>query len=468
MAEVTFLGAAQEVTGSCHLLESEATGTVILDCGMHQGGDAIKRLRKDNFNFDVANLNAVILSHAHLDHCGLLPKLVHQGFSGPIYCTAATADLLRIMLNDAAGLYERDLARENLRAQRKGSKRQIKPEYTLSDVEHVFKLCEGSPYGKSVPIADEASVTFHDAGHILGSAIVEIKFKEEGKEKCLVFSGDLGNKDSTLMNDPAMLRQADMVLMESTYGNRNHRDMDETLSQLTEILARTWDRGGNILIPAFAVGRTQEILFHLGHLHYEGLLDKWQVFLDSPMALQVTKLYDKWLHLLDEDDVKELTDVQKKSLEGFLPSLRISESPQDSMAINEIEKGAIVIAGSGMCTGGRIRHHLKHRIWREENTLLFIGFQAVGTLGRNLVDGAKKVRMFNEEFAVKATIETLGGFSAHAGQDELVEWIGAFTSNPQIALVHGETLSMQALASRLEKEKGIVCHLPAQNDSVTF
>ena len=468
MAEVTFLGAAQEVTGSCHMIQSAAFGRIILDCGMHQGGDAVKRLQKDNFDFDVASLDAVILSHAHLDHSGLLPKLVHQGFSGPIYCTAATADLLRIMLNDAAGLYERDLARKNLRAQRKGSKRQIEPEYTLRDVERVFKLCKGIPYRKPVSFGSEATVTFHDAGHILGSAIVEIKLTEDGKEKCLVFSGDLGNKDSTLMNDPAQLTKADMVLMESTYGNRNHRDIGQTMTQFTEILARTWERSGNILIPAFAVGRTQEILFHLGQLHHEGLLDNWQVFLDSPMALQVTKLYDKWLHLLDKDDVKELTDVQKKSLEGFLPTLQISESPQDSMAINEIEKGAIVIAGSGMCTGGRIRHHLKHRIWREENTLLFIGFQAVGTLGRNLVDGAKKVRMFNDEFAVKATIETLGGFSAHAGQDELVEWISAYTNNPQVALVHGESLAMQALAKRLQQDKGIDCQTPAQNESITF
>lgn len=270
------------------------------------------------------------------------------------------------------------------------------------------------------------------------------------------------------MNDPTQLDQASLVLMETTYGNRNHRNMDATLNELKDILSRTWERGGNVLIPSFAVGRTQKMLFYLGHLYYEGLLDQWQVFLDSPMALQVTKLYEKWLHLLDADDVKELTDVQKRSLEEFLPSLQISETPQDSMAINEFSKGVIVIAGSGMCTGGRIRHHLKHRVWRAENTLLFVGFQANGTLGRKLVDGASSIRMFNEEFAVKAAIETLGGFSAHAGQNELVEWITGFSNKPEVALVHGETQSMQALATRLEREHGMACQIPARNEEISF
>jgi len=468
LATITFLGAAQEVTGSCHLIESPAIGKVILDCGMHQGGDAVKRISKDRFDFDPKELDAVILSHAHLDHSGLLPKLVHQGFTGPIYCTSATADLLRIMLNDAAGLYERDLERINLRKQRRGRKGQIKPEYTQGDVDNALKQCQGRRYGASTAVGPEASVVFHDAGHILGSAIVELEFKEEGRTKRVVFSGDLGNKDSSLMNPPARLREADVVLMESTYGNRNHKNVQDTVDELAEILATTWDRGGNVMIPSFAVGRSQEILFHLGQFHHQGLLDNWQVFLDSPMALQVTRVYDKWLKLLDDKDVKELNDAQKNSLIGFLPSLQISESPQDSIAINEIKRGAIVIAGSGMCTGGRIRHHLKHRIWREENTLLFIGFQAMGTLGRQLVDGAKTVRMFGDEFAVKARIETLGGYSAHAGQDELVEWITSFETNPQVVLVHGEPIAMQALEARLEREHGISCKLPAPKETLSF
>jgi metallo-beta-lactamase family protein len=256
MATITFLGAAQEVTGSCHLLESSALGRIILDCGMHQGGDAVKRIKKDAFAFEPASIDAVILSHAHLDHSGLLPKLVHQGFQGKIYCTAATADLLRIMLNDAAGLYERDLERDNLRRRRQGRPLR-KAEYTQHDVDRVIKLCVGQSYRQQVQLSAEAAVTFHDAGHILGSAIVEISLQESGQKKTLVFSGDLGNPDSSLMNEPARLKQADVVLMESTYGMRNHRDMEQTFEQLTEILSETWQRGGNVLIPSFAVGRAQ-------------------------------------------------------------------------------------------------------------------------------------------------------------------------------------------------------------------
>ncbi len=468
MATVTFLGAAREVTGSCHLLESAACGRLILDCGMHQGGDAVRRLARDNFAFDPASLDAVILSHAHLDHCGLLPKLVNQGFSGPIYCTAASADLLGIMLRDAADLYARDLERELLRARRRGRRRRLVPEYTAQDVETVLRLCEGVPYRTAIPFTGGSSITFYDAGHILGSAIVELRIHEDGREKRLVFSGDLGNKDSSLMRDPEVLHQADLVLMESTYGNRDHRDMGETLDQLSTILGETWDRGGNVMIPAFAVGRTQELLFQLGHLHYQGLLDNWQIFLDSPMALEVTKLYDKWLRILDDADVRELDEAQKKSLEEFVPALQISESPQDFMAINEIDRGVIVIAGSGMCTGGRIRHHMKHRIWREENVLLFTGFQAQGTLGRRLVDGAERFRMFNDEFAVKARVETLGGFSAHAGQRELMAWAAAFDNEPRLALVHGETQAMQALAQKLGEAHGIDCLLPGSGEQIEF
>ncbi|MEQ8313224.1 MAG: MBL fold metallo-hydrolase [Gammaproteobacteria bacterium] len=468
MAKVTFLGAAREVTGSCHLLESPSTGRIILDCGMHQGGSPTSRLSRDNFEFDPETLDAVILSHAHLDHSGLLPKLVNRGFNGPIYCTTATAELLRIMLHDAYGLYKRELERDALHAQRKGKKPALKPEYTENDVEQVLDMCEPISYRTPRSLSPEANLSFFDAGHILGSAIVEITLTEQGKEKRLVFSGDLGNKDSKLMNDPEQLTRADLVLMESTYGNRNHRSMEETISQLTDILRETWERGGNIMIPAFAVGRTQEIIFYLGRLYHEGLLNDWQVFLDSPMATEVTRVYDRWLHLLDDNDIRSLEDADKESLEKFLPTLKISQTPQDSMAINEVESGAIIVAGSGMCTGGRIRHHIKHRIWREENTMLFAGFQAQGTLGRNLVEGAKKIRMFNDEFAVLARIETLGGFSAHAGQVELVEWAKAFEQGTKFALVHGEMLAMQVLATRLEAELGISVLMPEPNEQISF
>jgi metallo-beta-lactamase family protein len=467
MATLTFLGAAREVTGSCHLLESEAVGSLLLDCGMHQGGDATERIKKDNFQFDPPSLDGVILSHAHLDHSGLLPKLVHQGFDAPIYCTEATRDLLRILLYDALGLYERDLERDNLRRLRRGEEPE-EADYSEPDVEKVFKLCDTHRYRQPVKIGNNATLTFHDAGHILGSSIVELVIQEQGAGKKLVFSGDLGKRDSILMKDPAELHEADVLLMESTYGDRNHRDEPETLQQLTDILVATWDRGGNVMIPAFAVGRTQELIFYLGQLHHQGVLDNWQVFLDSPMAIEVTRVYDNWLHLMDHDDVKQLSDANRTSLEEFLPSLNLCVSSEESMAINKIKSGAIIIAGSGMCTGGRIRHHFKHRIWNPNNTIIFVGYQAQGTLGRLLVDGSDKIRMFGDEYVVKANIETLGGFSAHAGQQGLVDWICRFKNTSHRFLVHGETDAMETLAGKLARERNIHCQMPFQGERFHF
>jgi len=467
MATIRFWGAAQEVTGSCHELESVACGRILLDCGMHQGGDAVERLQREEFPFDPQNIDAVILSHAHLDHSGLLPKLVHEGFRGPIFCTEATAELLDIMLNDSVNIYQRDLERENLRLARKG-KPPIKPQYVWNDVNKTLKLCEPQPYNRPFAITDQTTVTFHDAGHILGSAIVEIALQEMHKRKTLVFSGDLGKKDTVLMNDPATLTQADVVLMESTYGDRDHRSMENTFDQLRDILRDSWDRGGNVLIPAFAVGRTQELLFYLGQLHREGALDNWQVFLDSPMAINVTRLYDRWLHTLDCDGVKPLCEGDQTLLNDFLPKLRLSVTPEDSMAINNVTRGAIVIAGSGMCTGGRIRHHFKQRIWNKRNCIIFVGFQAKGTLGRILVDGVKRIKLFGEEYIVKARIETLGGFSAHAGQRELVKWISRFQGDPQVVLVHGEPEALDTLSQKLWHDKGISVAIPSRGKSLAF
>ncbi|MEX2131288.1 MAG: MBL fold metallo-hydrolase [Pseudohongiellaceae bacterium] len=465
MATVTFFGAAREVTGSCHLLETESSARILLDCGMHQGGDAVSRLRKDNFPFKPSKIDAVVLSHAHLDHSGLLPKLVHQGFNGPVYCTAATAGLLEIMLNDSAGLYEKDLERENLRRRRE-DRRLVKPEYVRADVNRVIELCVKQSYRKPFFLEDGTEVCFHDAGHILGSAIVEVHLKDNERRRTLVFSGDLGKPGSILMNDPANLHKADLVMMESTYGDRNHRPQDNTIEQLTQILSNTWKQGGNILIPSFAVGRAQELIMHLGYLHHEGKLDDWQVFLDSPMAIEVTRVYDRWRHLLDGDDVRQLNSTLRASLEAFLPTLKLCVTPEESMAINQIKHGCIVIAGSGMCTGGRIRQHFKHRIWNPDNTIIFVGFQARGTLGRLLVDGVKRIRLFGSQFAVKARIETLGGFSAHAGQSDLVNWITRFRGNPKIALVHGEFKAMETLAAKLKTEHGLECLMPETGEKI--
>ena len=467
MATLTFYGAAQEVTGSCYLLESPALGRVLLDCGMHQGHDSVLRLAQEQFDFPPQSIDAVVLSHAHLDHSGLLPKLVHEGFDGPIHCTSATVDLLEIMLRDSVGLYENDLERTNLRLTRRG-KDPLPQEYDQDDVEKALALCEGLAYQKTCAIGPSAELCFHDAGHILGSSIVEIKITEQEQEKKLVFSGDLGKMNSVLMNDPATLTQADVVLMESTYGDRNHRDLNATIEQLEALLAKAWDDGGNVMIPSFAVGRTQEILFHLGCLHHQGKLDHWQVFLDSPMAIAITKVYDRWLQLLDVKDIRTLSENHRQSLRGFLPSLNLTVSTDESMAINRVARGAIIIAGSGMCTGGRIRHHFKQRIWKRNNTIIFIGYQASGTLGRALVDGAKHIKIFREKYAVGATIETLGGFSAHADQSELVEWISHFDSDPQVFLIHGDPKAMDALSQKLWQENSIRCHIPTRGQSIAL
>ncbi len=467
MATLTFYGAAQEVTGSCHLLETRAYGRILLDCGMHQGGKATDRIEREDFAFDPRSIDAVILSHAHLDHSGLLPRLIHEGFSGPIYCTQASAELLVIMLNDAANLYERDLEKDNERRARRGEPAKL-PAYSKKDVEKVLRKCETFSYNTDVSLSEALRLKFYDAGHILGSSIIELKISENETEKTLVFSGDLGNKDAVLMNDPAILKQADVVLMEGTYGDRNHRTIDDTVEQFRDILHDTWQSGGNVMIPAFAVGRTQELLFYLGKLHAAGELDNWQVILDSPMAISVTQIYDRWLRSLDCEGIKQLCSGDQTLLRDFLPHLNLTVSPEESMAINRIKTGLIIIAGSGMCTGGRIRHHFKQRIWNKHNTVIFAGYQARGTLGRTLVDGATKIKLFREPFVVKARVETLGGFSAHAGQQELLDWAGNFENQARFVLVHGDPEALDALADKLWKDKGIRAKIPFFGESIAF
>lgn len=466
MSRLTFVGAAQEVTGSCYLVETDHS-RVLLDCGIHQGPDDVKQLNKSRFPFHAEGIQAVVLSHAHLDHSGMLPRLVHEGFSGAIYCTAATRNLLAIMLEDAVNIYLHDLEWENRHRLRTG-KRELDPQYTMDDVVKVLELCRPVEYGACVQVRDDVDVCFHDAGHILGSAIVELKLVANGTRHRLVFSGDLGSREAVLMQPPAVLTEADVVLMESTYGNRNHRPRDETVEEFAGVLADAWKEGGNILIPSFAVGRTQDLLFTLGMLHHTGRLDNWTVFLDSPMAIEVTELYDSWRDQLDHQDLKMMDKFRGTTLEKFLPGLRLSRTVEDSMAINRVKKGAIIIAGSGMCSGGRIRHHLKQRIWRTDTHLVFVGFQARGTLGRLLVDGLKRVKLFGEQYVVKAQVHTLGGFSAHAGQSELIDWISNFTTKPRVQLVHGEPDAMAALAEKLWKDKRIATDIPAPGSTITL
>jgi metallo-beta-lactamase family protein len=467
MASIKFCGAAQEVTGSCHLIKSSSFGSILLDCGLHQGGSYERRTQQEQFSFSPHRIDAVVLSHGHLDHSGMLPKLVHEGFDGPIFCADATSDLLQVMLLDSVGIYLNDLERENRQRARKG-KSLLQPTYNEVDVQKALSLCVTRNYAEPFNLSDDAQVIFYDAGHILGSAIVELTFTERNKRKTLVFSGDIGNKSAVLMNDPTMLTHADVVLMEGTYGDRNHRSIEDTVEQLIKILEDTEARGGNIMIPAFAVGRTQELLFYFGQLQHRGKLDNWQVILDSPMAIEVTKVYDRWFRSLDNDEIEQETPSAQSILKDFIPRLFLSVTPDDSIAINKIKKGAIIIAGSGMCTGGRIRHHFKQRIWDSRNTIIFCGFQAQGTLGRLLVDGKTSIKIFNDTFAVKAQIETLGGFSAHAGQSELIEWVSNFENKPRVILVHGDPDALDCLSQKLWDDKKIEADVPILNQTIAF
>ena len=449
MATLTFYGAIAGVTGSLYLLETEGK-KILLECGLVQGSYEEEKLNEEAFPFEPSSIDVVILSHAHLDHSGRLPKLVNDGFKGPIYMTLPTCDLLEIMLKDSAFLSMRDAEWENKRRRRAG-KEEVEPLYTIDDVERTLKLCEGLSYAEPQVIADGLQVRFLDAGHILGSAIVEMTITEDGKPRRLVFSGDLGNSCAALLRDPVKVEKADVLIMESTYGDRDHRSMDATLDEFRSIILAATESGGNVLIPAFAVGRTQEIIFRLGEFYQEGILNHQAVYLDSPMAIATTEVYHRYQNVFNVEDKTALRQARSASLHTFLPVLRYSRTTEESIAINKITDGAIIIAGSGMCNGGRIRHHLKHNLWRRNAHVIIVGYQAIGTPGRALVDGAKRLRVAGEDVVVNATIHTLGGFSAHAGQQQLLDWIGAFHHpKPHTYLVHGEPEAKKALQNHLQ------------------
>jgi metallo-beta-lactamase family protein len=465
MAKLTFYGATEGVTGSSYILQTGGK-TILLDCGLFQGGREEEKANAKPFQFDVSKLDAVVLSHAHLDHSGRIPKLVADGYSGPLYMTNPTTELLEIMLKDAASLQQRDTEWENKRRRRAG-KKEIEPMYTIEDVEQALSLRTGIAYGKRQQILDGVAVCFRDAGHILGSSIVELFITEKGAEKKLVFSGDLGNSCAALLRDPETVERADVLLLESTYGDRNHRPMADTLEEFEDIITQASQSGGNILIPSFAVGRTQEIIFRLGEMYQKGMLRHQAVYLDSPMAIAVTEVYHRFQHVYNSGDMSQMRHAHAGSLHTFLPVLRYSTSTEESIALNKVE-GAIIIAGSGMCNGGRIRHHFKHNLWRRNAHVIFVGYQAIGTPGRALVDGAKVFRIGGDKIAVNAAIHTLGGFSAHASQSQLVDWVKHFKApHPRLYLIHGEAEAKQALQKYLAKE-GWPAEIPRNGESIAF
>ncbi|MDH3902459.1 MAG: MBL fold metallo-hydrolase [Xanthomonadales bacterium] len=450
---IQFFGAAGEVTGSCHLV-TVGKQRLLLDCGLIQGGHKDEARNHEPFPFNPESIDAVVLSHAHIDHSGRLPLLVKRGFRGPIYTQRASRDLCRVMLKDAGFLAERDAEWENRKRERKGLDR-IKPLFTVEDAKLALRHFKGLVYGKKQKILPGVTLRLSDAGHILGSSIMEIWLVEGQNTRKLVFSGDLGRYHMPVLEDPAVIRQAGHVVMESTYGDRLHRSWEDSLREFHGVLNHATNGRGNILIPAFAVGRTQEILYLMAKNYEEWGLDRWLIFLDSPMAIEATQIFTQNVDLFDAEAAELWHENSKKPL---LPNLQISRTPEQSMAINQIRKGAIIIAGSGMCTGGRIRHHLKHNIWRRECHLVITGFQARGTTGRSIVDGARHIRLWGEEVRVAASVHTIGGLSAHADQATLKDWYGNFNGRPPVTLVHGEERAIKALSDCLHQEMSAPVH----------
>lgn len=466
MAKLTFYGAVEGVTGSCYLLETQ-NNRVLLECGLIQGRREEEEANARPFPFKPHDLDAVVLSHAHLDHSGRLPKLVADGYTGTIHTTRATHDLLAIMLKDAAFLDEREVEWENKHRRRSGYPL-LEPLYTMDDVEQTLSQCHGVRYNERVSVCEDVEVIFHDAGHILGSAIVELLIHEGGQQRRLVFSGDLGNSSAALLRDPSPLYEADVLLLESTYGDRDHRPMAETLDEFETIITDAADRGGNILIPSFAIGRTQEIIFRLGELYQGGRLNHLAVYLDSPMAIAATDVYERYMHVFNEEDRYLIEHAKAHDLKSYLPILRYTKTTEESMALNRISDGAIIIAGSGMCNGGRIRHHFRHNLWRNNSHVIIVGYQAIGTPGRALIDGAKTLRIGSEEINVNATIHTLGGFSAHASQTQLLAWAEQFHKpKPRLYLVHGETEAKQVLQQQLQ-QRNWPAHIATMEETITL
>ncbi|MGB5519358.1 MAG: MBL fold metallo-hydrolase [Gammaproteobacteria bacterium] len=444
---VQFFGAAEEVTGSCHLV-TVGENRILLDCGLIQGRRNDEERNKLAFPFDPGSIDAVVLSHAHIDHSGRLPMLLKGGFNGPVYTHRASRDLCRIMLKDSAFLNEKDVEWENRKRLRKGLK-PVEALYTIEDASAALSLFKGLVYGKKIKILPNVTLRLNDAGHILGSSIVELWLDDGRQVRKLVFSGDLGRPGMPILQDPAKIKQADLVIMESTYGDRLHRSWEETLTEIESVVQNTTNSRGNILIPAFAVGRTQEILYMFAKYYTDWKLDRWQVFLDSPLAIEATRVFTRHSDLFDQD----MMDLWRKNqAQAILPNLHISRTSNQSMALNRIQSGAIIIAGSGMCSGGRIKHHLKHNIWRRECEVVISGFQAQGTLGRALVDGAKYIRLWGETVRVAAGVHTVGGLSAHADQLGLRNWYANFEQRPPVMLVHGETVALESLAERLQQD----------------
>ncbi len=453
--KIKFCGASSGVTGSCHLLTTE-NHKILLDCGQFQGGKAQEALNWEPFPFEPSEVECVILSHAHIDHCGRLPLLVKRGFTGKIYCTDATADLLDVMLKDSGYIHEKDAEWKSRKAERAG-KPPVEPLYTYDDALKALEYVEPILYDQQIQLNEDMKIVFNDAGHILGSAITELWVREGDKESKIVFSGDLGMMNRPILRDPTIIKKADYVIMETTYGNRNHPENATSIKELLDIVLKTTRRGGTVVIPSFAVGRTQELIFEFNkfyeeHSEYKDELDKLMVYVDSPMATTATEVFRKNAQVFDEE-------TKEYILKGDNPldfkNLRFTRSTAESQGLNMDKTPKVIISASGMCDAGRIRHHLKHNLWDARSSVIFVGYQAEGTLGKLLVEGTKDVTLFGEAVHVNAEIYNLEGFSGHADQNGLFAWLAGFRQKPkQVFLVHGEEDSKKDFGKLIAEKLG--------------
>jgi metallo-beta-lactamase family protein len=446
---LTFIGATHEVTGSCFYLEA-AGKKFLVDCGMEQGPD---QYENQEVPVSMADIDFILLTHAHIDHSGNLPLAYAKGFRGNIYATDATCDLCEIMLRDSAHIQMFEAEWRNRKGKRSG-KEEFVPAYTMEDADGVIKQFVSCPYSKMVTLEDGIRVRYNDAGHLLGSASIEVWLEEDGEERKLVFSGDIGNLDQPLIKDPTYLSEADYVIMESTYGDRDHEARTDYITQLVEILEKTFARGGNVVVPSFAVGRTQEMLYFLRKIKEDKLVKGhpgFEVFVDSPLAVQATNIFKEHYHDCYDEEAMEL--IRKGINPISFPGLKLAITSDESRDINFDERPKVILSASGMCDAGRIKHHLKHNLWRKESTILFVGYQAVGTLGRALVEGAAEVKLFGEEVSVQAEITRLPGISGHADRAGLMRWAASYKEKPKkVFVVHGDDQVCDIFAQKLKDE----------------
>jgi len=458
--KIQFLGAAKVVTGSNILITSNKY-KILLDCGLFQGSEDLEKLNQEDFSFNPADIDFLFLSHSHIDHSGRIPKLVKEGFKGRIICTKAAKDLCEIMLVDSAHIQESDTEWENRKGKRSG-KPPVTPLYTIQDALLSLRYFESALYDQKINLNEEVSIRFRDAGHILGSAIIEIWIEENNETVKIVFSGDLGMKNKPLIRDPQIVEEADYLILESTYGNRIHENVEKRMEKLTDIINKTILRGGTVIIPSFAVGRTQELIYELKQ-YYESNNDletfmRVPIYIDSPMAISATQIFKKNSHSFD-DKAKDIILSGNNPLD--FENLHFVRGHKESMALNSSDFPKVIISASGMCTAGRIRHHLKHNLWKAKNSVIFVGYQANGTLGRILQDGAKSVKLLGENIAVLSEIYSVEGFSGHIDQPGILEWLNGFTKKPKrIFLVHGEEDSLNTLSKLVEEKLDIPTIIP--------